>query len=972
MRPWRWPLACLLVAAGPPRLSPVFAQHAPAPLPPAPPAAIRLVPDAAVLEVPYQQTVAVQIPGATRVLSVQPGIVEARLASPGVVELSAASFGRTFLHVWTAEGRLTRTLQVVQPLIERPTLPEQQRAAHERARHLTFEYRNRFRTLRRGPALDETDLHTTTQFDHTLFGHMEAPIGELSGQAAFQRINSSQELASWYAAVTDGDVGPLERFDAVVGDTTAGASDLTLPQSTIRGSLFRYYAVAPYTAEVFHGRRRFGFATGLSTLADVEDDVFLSGARLLDLERPWTWGLAYGAASGEDRVDIQTSQAAEANLWYWPDADFGVGAEVGRNQEEAHGYRLRSLLRRRTLSVDAAYRNLSQRYENLLGRSADQGERGVLLISRFDPLRTWRWRQRADIYRDTLFHNPEEPDALNLDWELGTDLDLTEKTLWSSTYGRQKLLGRLFPSDTTHFLTSLRQRLGAMPLVGQGTVFGEYQFRDLRSVSAPSSDFDSHTVRVGLGAPLTEQLSWQVAQQWTRVEEELSGAVSTPRETTASLNYFHRLKTIPLSLRSGLSASFTAEATSPSSFLADEDRLTWDAGLRYDVSPDCYLFVDSRVLRRQRPADREYEVDLATGVRYLFDTGITWQPSARIFGQVYHDANRDGRPQDGEPGLPRVTVRAGPDRETVTDAAGWFSLGRLRGDRLEIVVDLASVPPGYVPTSPSSLVLEVADPPPMPLGFGLAAQAELRIRVFIDVNDDGSYDAADAPLAGVRVALRDGKAAVTDSAGWAAFRGLEAGTHVATLQLGDLAVGYVPATPLSQERRLAEGETAEAGFPILADRSIGGRVYVDANRDGRYDGEPALPDVPVCLDDRLRVTTQEDGRYLFKGVAGGRHRVAVNCGAPLEGYLPLGATVQQADLPPQPTGLDAIDFRFGERDVLMQDVVADVLRERRRRAARAAAMEEALTGLQRPRERRAPQLHGTRQEVVVDVEAEVR
>ena len=927
-------------------------------LPPMPAPATNL-PEAILpaIEVPYQQTVTLEMPGATRVLSVNPSVIDARLRSPGVIELRGAAFGKTYLHVWSASGRMTRAMKTVQPVVDRPALAQQRRAAEELAKHLTIEYQTRFRTLRRGPSLGNTDRETTTQFDHDLTGRMDIPAGDLAGRVSFRRVNQANTLSSWAASLVNGDLGPLERFDLLVGDTSAGFSDLTLPQGTIRGGQFRFYDLEPYVAEVFHGRRRLGFFSGLSPDVDQEDDVFLSGIRLQERERPLTWELAYATGSGEDRVETQTNQAMEARSWYWPNESVGFGAEAGRTQENAYGYRLKSAFHYPTWSVDTAYRNLSQRYENVLGRSFEQGERGVLVTSSYTPQRAWRLRQRTDIYEDTVFANPAEPDTLNMELDWGADIDLMEHTLWSSSYGRQRLLGRLFPTDSTTIRTSLRQRIGDFPLLARGTVFGEYQFRDLRSVAAPASDFDSHTIRLGLGAPIWEPFYWQANQQWTFLEERLSGNENTPRQTSAGITYFQRFNRLPVSLRGGFNFSTTSNASSANSFLADESRWAWDAGMRYDLSQDTSAFVDTRFLRTQRAVGREYEITLETGVRHLFDTGISWEPSAKLSGIVYQDLNADGTQQPGERGLPRIRVVAAAAREALTDAGGRFYLGTIRGRRITVSVDLSTTPEGYVPTSPSSLEIDVSKPPPTPLFFGFVAQSELRVRVFLDAEGNGQYDANDVPLEGVRIALADGAAVATDRSGWAFFRGISPGAHTVTLTIDDLASGYVPATLLSQTPSVGEGQIALVDFPVKALRSIGGRVYVDRNRNARFDEETVLPDVAVCLDGDRRVKTREDGRFLFKEVPAGLHRVVVNCGERLPGYLPLNATVQTVDFPVQSVQLDSVDFRLGEEALIIQDIVADVLRVRQMSArdrAMVGAFEEAKRTPAPPMKRAQP------------------
>lgn len=929
------------------------------PSPPAPPpiASLPLAQpnqEPVTIDVPYQQTITIKVPGAARALSVNPSVVEARVPAPGVIELHAAAFGQTFLHLWTESGRITRALHVVPPIPKTPRQVRQRLAAEELASHLVFEYSNRFRSLRRGPSLSETSQHTTTSFDHDLLTRMETPYGNLSGRVGFQRVDHTQSLSTWSAGIGDGRLGALRHFDVNVGDTAAGYSDLTLPLGTVRGTSLRYYQFKPYVADAFYGRQRLGFAAGLSPQTEISDDVFFSGGRLQDVGRPWTWGLAYAGASGTDRVETQTSQAVEGDSWYWFSPDVALGAQMGRTQEDAYGYRVKSIWNGPKWTLNTTYRNLSQRYENLLGRSADQGERGVVVSSTLTPTRRWRLHQYLDVYDDTLFANPEEPGVSNLDVEIGSDVNLTERTQWISTYSRRKLLGRLFPTDANNLDTSLRYRIGYFPLLSNGSIFTAYRYRDLRSVNAPSSDFKANSVELGAGAPFFDDFSWQASQEWTFLEDLLSQDHTVPRETTAGVNYYRRFEWIPITLRGGFNFTRSSHADSPNSFVSNESRWIWDAGVRYNLTQDTEAFLDTRFLRRQRHGDgRDYEINLETGVRCFFDTGISWQPSATLSGVVFQDLNGDGAQQAGEPGLPKVTVAAGANREAVTDSAGRFYFGRVRGKQLQVAVDLSTVPQGYVSTSSNVLTIDLSRPPSLPLLFGFVAQAEIRARVFIDANGNGQYDATDVPLESVRVRLGDQKTVETDRSGWVFFRGISPGAYTITLNVEDLAPGYVPATPVSQQRTVTEGKAILVDFPIQTERSIGGRVYVDENRNGRYDDELTLSNITICLDDGRRVKTREDGRYLFKQVSAGSHRVRLNCGEPLPNYVPLSATTKTVELSAQPAREDAADFRLAAQSGAVQDVPADVRRAREDRE-REEAMAAAVIGARRA-EQTAPQ-----------------
>ena len=83
----------------------------------------------------------------------------------------------------------------------------------------------------------------------------------------------------------------------------------------------------------------------------------------------------------------------------------------------------------------------------------------------------------------------------------------------------------------------------------------------------------------------------------------------------------------------------------------------------------------------------------------------------------------------------------------------------------------------------------------------LARRATVVGRVFLDANENGLYDPdGDLPLAGARVLLADGRQAVTDAYGNYAFRDLEAGVWLVTLD-----PRTAPFTPLPHPEALADG-----------------------------------------------------------------------------------------------------------------------------------------------------------------------
>ena len=97
-------------------------------------------------------------------------------------------------------------------------------------------------------------------------------------------------------------------------------------------------------------------------------------------------------------------------------------------------------------------------------------------------------------------------------------------------------------------------------------------------------------------------------------------------------------------------------------------------------------------------------------------------------------------------------------------------------------------------------------------------------------------------------------------------------------------------------------------------RTLDGRVWIDRNGDGRRTSdEPAVPDVPVCLDGHRVVKTDPAGQFLFDDMAIGIHSLSLNCGIPLIGLIPLTPVDMPVELTPDDPPAKQVNFRLDRR-----------------------------------------------------------
>ena len=326
-----------------------------------------------------------------------------------------------------------------------------------------------------------------------------------------------------------------------------------------------------------------------------------------------------------------------------------------------------------------------------------------------------------------------------------------------------------------------------------------------------------------------------------------------------------------------------------------------------------------------------------------FYSGVSSNTTQTFLGNVigdfvWQDTDGDGIQDPGEPGIPGVIVWLYDDTgttliaSTTTDSTGYYSFGGLENGTYVVRYDSASLPPGFVPTTPSSITSDPllndntvyldADfgfqPPP-------ALPGSIGDLVWSDLNGDGIKQAFEAGIAGVTVTLyRDlnnngtidsadalFQTILTDSSGGYLFTGLPAGDYLVSVSPTDPAIPvngsgfkFVATTEVLYDVTLAAGGTfLDADFGFAPPASIGDFVFFDTNANGSQDiGEPGIPDVTVRLYLDADNDGSPDGSHIATTVT------ADGTGLYPAGFyeftgLPAGTYFVQVDTTTLPTGV---------------------------------------------------------------------
>jgi fimbrial isopeptide formation D2 family protein/uncharacterized repeat protein (TIGR01451 family) len=291
-----------------------------------------------------------------------------------------------------------------------------------------------------------------------------------------------------------------------------------------------------------------------------------------------------------------------------------------------------------------------------------------------------------------------------------------------------------------------------------------------------------------------------------------------------------------------------------------------------------------------------------------------------LSGTVFRDSDRDGALDAGEVGVAGVSLQLfGADGVTpfndpatgtpyivTTDAAGFYSFNDIPAGTYVV---RETQPGGYAdsPVGPAVTLVGVVPLAGLPnQNFG-EVLGSLAGRVYIDLNNNGTQQTGENPLAGIAVTLTgtDVNGAIapvtvfTDASGNYLFDNLfaaagagytitegsaapftDAVTNAAGTAAGTPGTNTFSAIPLAAGQ---QGTAYNFGELPPAGTFLAGVVYYDADRDGTRDaGEPGIAVVTVSLtaagpdgafgtgdDTTVTTTTDTNGNYLFTGLTAG-------------------------------------------------------------------------------------------------------
>ncbi|OIO34780.1 MAG: hypothetical protein AUJ70_00350 [Candidatus Omnitrophica bacterium CG1_02_40_15] len=183
--------------------------------------------------------------------------------------------------------------------------------------------------------------------------------------------------------------------------------------------------------------------------------------------------------------------------------------------------------------------------------------------------------------------------------------------------------------------------------------------------------------------------------------------------------------------------------------------------------------------------------------RLVRNFGISSEPTwGKIRGMVFEDSNDNEKPDDNELGVADAVVYLDKDRDAVTDASGYFYFDKVVPDNHKLSLDTNNLPINLVSKSVPEKIIITETKATSNVNFPLMTLGTIQGRVFIDANNNGSYDESEDAISGIIVSLspKDMKTK-TDRNGIYIFEYLYAGTYIVNLDTSAIPLGYQLISP---------------------------------------------------------------------------------------------------------------------------------------------------------------------------------
>ncbi|MCM8799889.1 MAG: hypothetical protein NC900_04110, partial [Candidatus Omnitrophica bacterium] len=417
-------------------------------------------------------------------------------------------------------------------------------------------------------------------------------------------------------------------------------------------------------------------------------------------------------------------------------------------------------------------------------------------------------------FRDRLYPNPDKIRRFNQDLNLDINYQLDQLSSLRYDYSFQNELGRITP------LRSFSSGIGLYHIFGwirKMSGYINYRYRQMDYFLNPAGNYITNKIITGVRFGLIGQLYYFASKEFDWIEARYYGIRTKSSIFETGLDWYERVSKSPFWLNLRILFHDEEDTESPFSFMAGEDYMEGFTEISYRPKPDIEAFISGRIRNTwaENPlATKRIDADFYAGLRYLWDTGIQWNPVGTIEGYVFKDLNNNGLRENDEPPIEKIKIILGKNKTTTTDIFGYFKFEKVRAKKIAVSIDTSSIPRGFVLTTPAVQEVSLRQGIRMKLYFGLISNTEIGGFVFEDVDSDGKFGPKDIPLRDVVLVLDDGTCAKTDDTGRYIFSKIRPGVHRLSLDLKTLPLLYLPTVEVIKDIEVSEGTSYIYPIPL--------------------------------------------------------------------------------------------------------------------------------------------------------------
>ncbi len=760
----------------------------------------------------YRTSVIIQVKNIQRFLVMDEGFINVQKLDHNQIKVDALKYGGTFLNIWDDAGRRTIYVGVVFPPNPDEAKDRAEQAAQKYEDPFRFFYSNDWNTYYYG-AKGEDFKKRSYSFLQNFGLEGQTPYGFLDTSMSEETTNGRSLITSYTLGLNQIPVDGTSNFNLRAFDSNRTTSPLTMSSTTLRGvfadvDLFHDLVGLSYD----YGQKR-PYSILLNQSSSSQLNSYINAYKLTlfpkDYDNQISINAAEGFGSQHEENLVKKVYSVEARKKIFNTYLNGEYARGDGHEASLAGARWK----KGNFTTALNFRQINKNFTTVSAVPSNQGEIGTMWTT------STQWARASeettlDVYRQYLFFNPNNPNALNLDASGRVRIPLIKDFFSDTSLFYVHTPGEISPRRNVGLDERISKTFNFLRFKNVYAYFGGAMQRNRYEFSS-LSEYDRNSVLTGIQVPLTNRLSMYANYEYSWVHELASENDLNPAVLNTGF-YYNRQFTEHLS--GNFDASYRKEngVAGTSSYLAGEDSAGVSAGLSYNPANDVSFFLDGRARKvwPQIEGNLPYnDLDVRLGMRMSFDVlRRGWNPHGKISGYVYKDKNGDGLYNPSEQGIKNVKVKVG-DNHATTDENGYYTMD-VKAKSVLVAPQSDTIPAGTVFSTATGQEINVKQWRNTKVDFGLNSQTGIYGLVFVDKNENNVPDETDQFVKGARIIVDKKQSSVSDAQGAFYFRDIAAGEHVLTIDINSLPINMIPQVKLKNEVKVVEGTTYLFHIPL--------------------------------------------------------------------------------------------------------------------------------------------------------------